>query len=171
MDRYDGFREFVLSRGPALSRTAFLLTGDHHVAEELLQSALTKTAVHWPRVLSGGNPEGYVRKAMVNERTSRWRKRARGTEHPTEAVPDLPGAVDSTRAADDRLSLAVALAKLAPKQRAVLVLRYYEDLTEAECADILGCAVGTVKRQTHDALARLRTIAPELAPTSAEAAL
>ncbi|MFC0527439.1 sigma factor [Phytohabitans kaempferiae] len=74
MDRYEGLREFVVARGAALSRTAYLLTGDHQLAEDLLQHALVKTAVHWRRVVAGGNPEGYVRRVMVNERTSRWRR-------------------------------------------------------------------------------------------------
>lgn len=74
MDRFEGFSEFVAARGPALSRTAYLLTGDHETAAELLQAALVATAMHWRRVARGGNPEAYLRKAMVNQRTSWWRR-------------------------------------------------------------------------------------------------
>src|SRR5690242_20776697 len=75
VDRFEGFAEFVLARGHALSRMAYLLTGDHQLAEDLLQQALTRTAAHWRRVIAGGNPEGYVRRVMLNERTSWWRRR------------------------------------------------------------------------------------------------
>ena len=163
MDRYEGFREFVQSRGSALSRTAYLLTGDHQLAEDLVQQALAKTAAHWRRVVAGGNPEGYVRRAMVNERTSRWRRRRY-----TEVSADAATAKGAAAVADDsetvvrRIALARALATLPARQRAVVVLRYFEDLTEAQTAETLGCSVGTVKSQAHDALARLRALAPEL---------
>lgn len=161
MDRFEGFREFVLARGPALSRTAYLLTGDHQHAEDLLQQALAKTAAHWRRVVAGGNPEGYVRRAMVNERTSWWRRR-RYIEAGGEALgagPALPDAADSVVR---RMALAGALRALPPRQRAVLVLRFFADLTEAQTAAELGVSVGTVKSQTHQALARLRALAPDL---------
>jgi len=170
VDRYEGFREFVLARGPALSRTAYLLTGDHQLAEDLLQQALTRTAVHWPRVFAGGNPEGYVRRAMVNERTSWWRRR-RYTEVGAGALA-APGAAAVADAADSvvrRIALARALAQLPVRQRAVLVLRFFEDLTEAQTAEVLGCSVGTVKSQAHDALARLRALAPDMLSEEATA--
>ncbi|MGN9911211.1 SigE family RNA polymerase sigma factor [Phytohabitans sp. LJ34] len=161
MDRYEGLREFVVARGPALSRTAYLLTGDHTLAEDLLQHALAKTAAHWRRVVEGGNPEGYVRRVMVNERTSRWRRR-RYVEVSDAAAGDLPGPADEAEAAVRRISLRRALAALPPRQRAVVVLRFFEDLSEAQTAEAMGCSVGTVKSQTHDALARLRALAPDL---------
>jgi RNA polymerase sigma-70 factor (sigma-E family) len=162
VSRYDGFHEFVTARGPALSRTAFLLTGSHHAGEDLLQSALAKTAAHWPRVQAGGNPEGYIRRVMVNERTSGWR-RHRGAEvlAPDDDLDHTAGP-DEAEAATRRVLVLRALATLAPRQRAAVVLRFFEDLTEAQIADELGCAVGTVKSQLHDAIRRLREVAPTM---------
>lgn len=172
MDRYDGFREFVRARGPAMSRTAFLLTGDHYRASELLQSALAKAAAHWPRVLATGNPDGFVCKAMVTERTPWWRRSAR-IEHsvmslPAHEPPDQATSTDGLDAPADRIALAAALSNLNRKQRTVLVLRYYEDMSESEVAQMLGWSAGTVRRHTEDALAQLRTFAPQLAPSSTE---
>jgi RNA polymerase sigma-70 factor (sigma-E family) len=171
MDRYDGFREFVLARRSALSRTAYLLTGDHAVAEDLLQTALVRTAEHWHRIV-GGDPEAYLRRVMVNERTSRWRRRRYAVEVPTstEALaaasgPGWPSATAVPDAADAvvrRATLVAALAQLPPRQRAVVVLRFFDDLSEAQTAEVLGCAIGTVKSQAHVALARLRSLAPIL---------
>jgi RNA polymerase sigma-70 factor (sigma-E family) len=167
MDRYEGLREFVVARGAALSRTAYLLTGDHQLAEDLLQHALARTAAHWRRVVAGGNPEGYVRRVMVNERTSRWRRRryaevgGPAAEEVLAAGP-APGARDEAEAAVRRIALRRALAALPPRQRAVIVLRFFEDLPEAKTAELMGCSVGTVKSQTHDALTRLRALAPDL---------
>ncbi|SRR6266536_454737 len=165
MDRYEGFREFVAARGGALSRSAYLLTGDHQLAEDLLQTALARTAAHWRRV-AAGDPEAYVRRAMINERTSWWRRRRSGVE-----VPAGVGVLDSrpVRSVADasetvlrRMTLTAALARLPARQRAVIVLRFFDDLSEAATADVLGCSIGTVKSQAHDALARLRALAPEL---------
>lgn len=166
MDRYEGLREFVVARGAALSRTAYLLTGDLQLAEDLLQHALVKTAVHWRRVVAGGNPEGYVRRVMVNERTSRWRRR-RYVEAGDSVVGDelgggVPGPGDEAEAAVRRVVVRRALATLPDRQRAVVVLRFFEDLTEAQTAELMGVSVGTVKSQTHDALKRLRALAPGL---------
>lgn len=144
---------FVQARGPALQRTAYLLTGDWALAEDLLQTSLAKSYLAWGRIRHV-DPEGYVRKVMVNTHASWWRRRWRG-ERPTEQLPDTPRP-DGTAAVDDRLALAVALRRLPPRQRAVIVLRYYNDLTEAATAEVLGCAVGTVKSQTNKALASLR---------------
>ena len=166
MDRYEGLREFVVARGAALSRTAYLLTGNHQVAEDLLQHALVKTATHWRRVVAGGNPEGYVRRVMVNERTSRWRRgrhvEVRGPADGDEldGAATVPG--DEAEAAVRRIGLRRALAELPQRQRAVIVLRFFEDLTEAQTAELMGVSVGTVKSQTHDALKRLRSLAPSL---------
>jgi RNA polymerase sigma-70 factor (sigma-E family) len=158
VDRYEGFREFVLARGPALSRMAYLLCGDHGAAEDLVQSALARAATRWRSVVAGGNPEGYVRRVMLNEHVSWWRRFGR-REHLMPQLPEGPG-VPGPDSSLDRLELAAATARLAPRQRAVIVLRFYEDLSEAETAAMLGCSIGTVKSQTHDALARLRQLLP-----------
>jgi RNA polymerase sigma-70 factor (sigma-E family) len=169
-DSYEGFREFFVARRGALSRTAYLLTGDRGEAEDLLQEALAKTVGRWQKVSAGDNPEGYVRQVMLNEVRSRWRRRRRGSEHPTSEVGDHVDGRELESEAIDRSDLAVALRRLTPKQRSVLYLRYYEDMSEAETAQTLGCAIGTVKSQTHDALVKLRSIAPELVddPDTAE---
>jgi RNA polymerase sigma-70 factor (sigma-E family) len=162
MGSFDGFREFVLARRTALSRTAYLLTGDHAVAEDLLQASLVRTAEHWHRI-AGGDPEAYLRRVMVNERISRWRRRRYAVEVPpgaeslvVSAGPDIADAVVR------RATLLTALAQLPPRQRAVVVLRFFDDLSEAQTADVLGCSVGTVKSQAHLALAKLRALAPTL---------
>jgi RNA polymerase sigma-70 factor (sigma-E family) len=161
-DPYEGFREFFAARRHALSRTAFLLTGDYGEAEDLLQEALTKTVARWRKVSAGDNPEGYVRQVMLNEVRSRWRRRRRGVEHPVGEMADSVDRYEMEAEAADRSVLAAALRQLTPKQRAVLYLRFYEDMSEAQTAKTLGCATGTVKSQTHDALAKLRSVAPEL---------
>jgi len=166
VDRYVGFREFVSARSPALSRTAYLLTGDHQLAEDLLQSALLKTLTRWPRLHGDGNPEGYVRRVLYTEHVSWWRRRRRVTEQVTGWLPEQ-GGTDPAEHAALRLTLEQALARLTPRQRAVLVLRFYDDLTEAATAQVLHCSVGTVKSQTHHALGRLRALAPDLADTFA----
>lgn len=155
----DGFREFVRERSPSLSRHAYLLTGDHQLAEDLLQSALAGTYRHWRRVRDN-NPDAYVRQAMYHQQISWWRRR-RVAER-LEVEPPDRAAADPAEQTTLRLTMAEALARLTPKQRAVLVLRFYEDLTEAQAADVLGCRIGTVKRHGHDALRRLREMAPEL---------
>ncbi|MGP4103464.1 SigE family RNA polymerase sigma factor [Nonomuraea sp. KM90] len=159
MDRHDDFREFVLARQQALMRTAYMLTGDAHLAEDLLQSVLIKVAGQWSKLSGGGNPEAYTRKALVNQYIS-WKRRPR-PEAPSADLPERGASYDD--AALQRIMLRQALAKLTPKQRAVIVLRFWEDLTEAQTAEALGCALGTVKSQAHHALSRLRALAPELA--------
>ncbi|MEV0156131.1 SigE family RNA polymerase sigma factor [Micromonospora sp. NPDC050686] len=161
----ESFHEFVVQRSPALSRTAYLLTGDHQLAEDLLQSALARTYRHWRRI-HGGDPEAYVRRAMYHQQVSWWRRR-RVAER-LEAVPTERPRDDHSDATALRLTLDAALRRLTPRQRAVLVLRYYEDLTEAQVAEVLGCSIGTVKRHGHDAVRRLRAIAPELVDRPAE---
>lgn len=162
MDRYEGFDEFVSARGQALMGTAYLLTGDRHLAEDLLQIVLTKLARRWPKIRLDGNPESYARKALYREFVS-WRRVARNREQPRDTVPETTFAADVADATVRRLALRQALAGLTPRQRAVLVLRYYEDRSEAETATLLDCAIGTVKSQAHQALKRLRAMAPELA--------
>ncbi|MFI7440888.1 SigE family RNA polymerase sigma factor [Nonomuraea indica] len=159
MDRHDDFREFVLARQQGLMRTAYLLTGDAHLAEDLLQSVLIKVARRWSKLSGDGSPEAYTRKALVNQYIS-WKRRPQ-REVLSADLPEHGTCHDD--AALQRIMLRQALAKLAPRQRAVIVLRFWEDLTEAQTAEALGCAPGTVKSQAHRALARLRALAPELA--------
>jgi RNA polymerase sigma-70 factor (sigma-E family) len=152
----ESFEEFVAARRPALLRTAYLMTGSHEDAEDLVQVALVKAVPHWRKI--SDRPEPYVRRILARESVSRWRRRRWrevGTAEPLEA-----GASDVDVA--EREDLRRALLSLAPRQRAVVVLRYYEDLTEAQTADALGITVGTVKSQARDALARLRTVVPGL---------
>ncbi|MDZ5620370.1 SigE family RNA polymerase sigma factor [Nocardioides bizhenqiangii] len=148
MTGYDDFEEFVVARRGALLRTAYLLTGDPHDAEDLVQSALIKVVPKWRRIKD--HPEPYVRKVLARESVSRWRGR-RWREVTTDAVPETMHH-DST----DRITLLEDLRRLSPQQRAVLVLRYLDDLTEADTAAALGISVGSVKSYARDALARLR---------------
>ncbi|MGY0233772.1 SigE family RNA polymerase sigma factor [Longispora urticae] len=157
--RDEGFREFVTSCAPALSRTAYLLTGDHHLAEDLLQSALANCHRHWRRIRHD-NPAGYVRRAMHREHISWWRRRRPPERLLGEPDPGHAAPGDLAEQAALRLTMTGALAVLTARQRAVVVLRFYDDLTEAETARVLGCTVGTVKRHGHDALARLRAHLP-----------
>jgi RNA polymerase sigma-70 factor (sigma-E family) len=163
MDDEAGFRDFVAARLARLSGTAYLLTGgDHHAAQDLVQSALVKVARHWGRVSQLGAPDAYVRKALYHEFVSS-RRLSRTREAPTPAPPDRPAPGDEANETIRRLLMRQALARLTARQRAVIVLRFYDDLSEADAAEALGCSVGTVKSQTHHALARLRALAPELA--------
>ena len=151
------FNEFVVARSSALMRTAYLLTQDHQLAEDLVQTALFKTALRWQRIT--GDPEPYVRRILYTESISWWRRRNRRV---AESAPrdDEPSGVGVD--VDLQLSLERALQRLTPRQRAVVVLRYYEDLTEVEAARVLGVGVGTVKSTHRQALARLRAVAPDL---------
>jgi RNA polymerase sigma-70 factor (ECF subfamily) len=151
----DEFREFVTSRSPALLRTAYLLVGDRSLAEDLVQSALTKVYRHWDRVSAAGSPEAYVRRIMVNERRSWWR---RNPGHEVLGpVPDRGGPDESAGLAE-RDAIWRAVLALPPRTRAVLVLRYWEDLSEAETAQILDCSVGTVKSQASRGLRKLQQV-------------
>ena len=167
MDR-ESFDEFVATRSTRLLRTAYLLTHDRALAEDLVQTSLAKAWFAWARI--DGQPDAYVRRVMVNTYSSWWRRRWNGEE----ATAELPerGVGSGHRPADDvrvddRTDLWRALARLPRRQRAVVVLRFYEDLSEAETAEIMQCSVGTVKSQASRALAKLR-IDPTLAPTSDE---
>ena len=158
MDREVELREFVSARGAALSRTAYLLTGDHQAAEDLVQETYVVLVRRWQK--SGSvDPEAYVRRILYSRFVDGWRRR-RLTEIPTASPPDAEGG-DETTAVDTRLTLREALARLTPRQRAVLVLRFYEDLTEVQAAAALGVSPNTVKSQTRLALQRLREIAPD----------
>ena len=157
-DRAD-FAEFVTARSPRLLRTAYLLTRDWALAEDLLQTALAKAWFAWGRLED--DPEPYVRKVLVNTYATWWRRRWRG-ETPTDDLPDLAHH-DPTAGLDERDELWQAVGRLPRRQRAVLVLRYFEDMSEAQIADTLGVSTGTVKSQASKALARLR-VDPLLVP-------
>ena len=157
MTHEDDFTAYDAARTPALSRAAYLLTGDAHLAEDLVQTALLKAARAWHRI--DGDPDPYVRRILYTQNISWWRRRR---------VAELPlGSHDHAHEASDdlalRLTLEDALSRLTVKQRTVLVLRFFDDLTEVETARTLGIGVGTVKSVTRQALARLRALAPELA--------
>ncbi|WP_191844310.1 SigE family RNA polymerase sigma factor [Catellatospora chokoriensis] len=149
----EGFREFVQLRYGALLRTAYLLTGSTHAAEDLVQSALLKAYRRWDLV---DEPMAYLRRALVNQRTSVWR-RIGSRELLTGVLPDR-GRADGSAAHADRDELMAALAKLPVRMRAVLVLRYWEDMSEADTAALMGCSVGSVKSQASRGLARLREV-------------
>jgi RNA polymerase sigma-70 factor (sigma-E family) len=157
------FTAFAVSRAQALARTAYLLTGDHHRAEDLVQTTLFKTAKAWGRIK--GEPEAYARRVMYHEQVSWWRRRS-NKEVAREIIPERTYVGADI---DTRLLLVEALSRLTPKQRAVLVLRFFDDLSEAQTAAALGIAPGTVKSQTRHALRRLRLLAPELAQLVGEA--
>jgi RNA polymerase sigma-70 factor (sigma-E family) len=146
-----GFDEFVATRSQALLRTAYLLTGDHGRAEDLLQTALAKSWFAWGRI--DGPPEPYVRRILATTYATWWRRKWRG-ERPTGELPDRPGPAGP--AVEDRDVLWRALGRLPRRQRAVVVLRYWEDLSEAQTAAALGISTGTVKSQAARALAALR---------------
>ncbi|KRA39034.1 MULTISPECIES: SigE family RNA polymerase sigma factor [unclassified Nocardioides] len=155
----DEFVELVHAAWPSLYRTGLLLVGDHALAEDLVQAALAKTYAHWHQVREPAAARAYARRIMVNTATSWFRRRSFG-ERPTEQVPDRPaaGARDEHDDRLRRLDMVAALAQLPPRQRAVVVLRFYEDLSVRETAAALGVTDGTVKSQTSLALERLRAI-------------
>ena len=161
------FEDFVRARSAALFRTALLLTGQHRAeAEDLLQGALERAYRHWGRVCRAGDPERYVRRILANAAIDRWRRLGRRPEYALPADPAGRAMGDHATDVAERDFLLRALAGLPPRQRAVLVLRYFCDLPEAEIADALGCSVGTVKSQASRGMARLREIS-EPAPAGA----
>lgn len=168
MDRYDGLRGFVHARGPALSRTAFLLTGDRHAAEDLVQETYAETVRRW-RSIDGADPEPYVRRILYSRFVDGLRRRHL-VELPADAVPEQTTRDAWDVAAVDRLTLAGALTRITAHQRAMLVLRFYDDLTEVQTAEALGVSQSTVKSQTRLALKRLRELAPEVLATFTVAA-
>ena len=149
------FEEFVAARSSALWRSAWLLTGDSPKAEDLVQTALLKAWRHWPRIARDGAVEAYVRRALVTTYTDWWRRKWRA-EVPSDVLPEPADATDTDQLAL-RYDVLAALAQLSRGQRAVVVLRYFDDLTEQQTADALGCSVGTVKSQTARALKALRS--------------
>jgi RNA polymerase sigma-70 factor (sigma-E family) len=151
---HDEFRDFVAARRPTLLRAAMLLTADRADAEDLLQSALAKTYLAWGRINDRSALDGYVRRAMVNINISWWRRK-KLEEYPTDELPDLPVADHTTRS-ELHDALGRLLGRLPERQRAAVVLRYYEDLSETEIAETLGVSVGTVKSTVSRAMAKLR---------------
>ncbi|WP_405061451.1 SigE family RNA polymerase sigma factor [Kribbella sp. NBC_01505] len=165
------FAEFVDGRFTALQRFGYLLTGEWHLAEDLVQTALTKVWFNRHSLRSGNALESYTRTAMVNTSTQWWRRKWKG-ETPTEILPE-PAGESEYGVVDDRDLLLRALSTLPRRTRATLVLRYFEDLPEAEIAQIMGCSVGTVKSNVSRGLAKLREhrlvagiSAPERLPTA-----
>ena len=151
------FDDFVAGSSARLFTMARLLTGGHRAeAEDLLQGAYERAYRRWGRISRRADPERYVRQILVNASIDRWRRLRRHPEIPLAAGGADPGAADTAAAVADRDLLLRGLAALPPRQRAVLVLRYFEDLSEAQTALMLGCSVGTVKSQTARGLARLR---------------
>jgi RNA polymerase sigma-70 factor (sigma-E family) len=149
------FAEFAAARARSLHRAAYLMVGDPQLAQDLVQEALTKTYVAWPRLRDPHNAEAYCRKAITTTAITWFRRKGWNNERPTETLPeDAYGAHDATVA--DRDEIWRALLALPPRQRAALVLRFYEDLTEAQTAAAMGCAVGTVKSQVSAGLIKLR---------------
>lgn len=164
----EAFDAYVRERWDPLLRTAALLTGDAHAAEDLVQESLVRAARHWHRV-DPGAVDAYVRRVMYTRSIDAWRWRRRQPD-PVDTSEQDGGRArmvrpDGTDELATRLTLVNALLRLTPKQRAVLVARFYEDRTEVETARVLGCSVSTVKSQTRHALERLRVLAPELART------
>jgi RNA polymerase sigma-70 factor (sigma-E family) len=154
------FEDFVRARSGSLLRTALLLAGQNRAeAEDLLQLALERAYRHWGRVSRSGEPERYVRTILANASADRWRRAARRAERPLLAGDLGPTVPDRTGEVDNRDYLIRALAGLPPRQRTVLVLRYFDDLSEAETAHMLGCSVGTVKSHAARGLVRLREAA------------
>jgi RNA polymerase sigma-70 factor (sigma-E family) len=151
----EGFAQFVEARQRALQRTAWLLTGDWAVAEDLVQTALVRSWPRWERIRRRDDPEVYVRRAMVNTWAS-WRRRRWWGERPSEVVPDTQAAGDVATEVAVRITVQGALRLLPARQRAVLVLRVFDDLSEVQVAQVLDCAVGTVKSTMARAAARLR---------------
>jgi RNA polymerase sigma-70 factor (sigma-E family) len=164
MDARDAdYADFVRSRTHALLRSAYLLTGDQHLAEDLVQEALARTHRAWARLERAGNAEAYTRKIMYHAQVSVWRRPKVAETLPGE-LPDRPAGRgdDPAEAAGVRISLQRALLQLSAKQRAVIVLRFFEDHTEVEAAQMLGVSVSTVKTQCARALDRLRVLVPDL---------
>lgn len=151
------FTAYVRTKGPTLLRTARSLTPNPADAEDLLQTALTKTYLAWDRIDDHRAVDGYVRRTLVNTRTSQWRKR-KVDEFSTDELPEPApgGGPDLTEQQAQRDALLRAIARLPPRQRAMVVLRYYEDMSEAQTAETMGVSVGTVKSAVSRALGKLR---------------
>ncbi|WP_139978402.1 SigE family RNA polymerase sigma factor [Nocardioides litoris] len=169
----DAFAAFVHGRSAALHRAAYLMVGERALAQDLVQEALVKTYAAWPRLRQPENAEAYCRKAITTTAISWFRRRRWTHERPADALPEPAGGPDVAGGVTQSRWLWDALQTLPARQRACIVLRYYEDLTEAQTAAAMGCAVGTVKSQTAAAIARLRDALgdddPDLLPSYATA--
>jgi RNA polymerase sigma-70 factor (sigma-E family) len=155
----EAFEAFARARLGQLLAFGYRLTGDEHAAQDLVQEALSRTGVRWRSVRRADRPEVYVQTVMSRLHVDNWRKSRLEDLGAEPSVPGRPGA-DS----DTVVDMGRALRMLAPRQRAVLVLRFYADYTEAQTAEALGCAPGTVKSQTSDALRRLRALLGATSP-------
>lgn len=153
-DDIAAFTEFAATRSATLFRTAYLMVGDHQLAQDLVQEALVKTLLAWPRLSDRGNLDAYVRRIIVTTCIS-WRRRRAFHERPVETLPEHEG-LDPADSLVTHDAVVVALAALPPRQRVAIVLRYYQDLTEAQTAEAMGCSVGAVKSQVSVGLRRLR---------------
>jgi len=151
----DGFAQFIEAREQALQRTAWLLTNDWALAQDLVQTTLARSWPYWGKIRRGDDPEIYVRRVMVNTWAT-WRRRRWRAEQPSGMLTDQPAPGDVAADVATRLALSNVLAALTERQRAVVVLRLFDDLPEAQVAQILGCAAGTVRATLSQALARLR---------------
>lgn len=159
--RETDFTAYVRARQESLARFAYLVSADLETAKDLVQIALTKAYLHWDRVSSLGAPDAYVRRIIVNEHISSWRPAWRRREVTSTPLVELSN--DASAAAPEHDSeLWAHIVKLSPMQRAAVVLRYYEDLSEAQTAEYLGCSIGSVKTHTSRAMARLRATVPEV---------
>ncbi|UXY27258.1 SigE family RNA polymerase sigma factor [Streptomyces sp. HUAS TT20] len=159
--RDEEFQSFVVGRWLRLMRTAFLLTGEQHAAEDLVQSTLEQVYVAWRKVGSADDPEAYVRRVMINAHARRHRRRLKEFLAPRDdsgLAHEVADTGDRISQADDRSALLKALGQLPARQREAVVLRYWEDLTETQTAEAMGCSVGTVKSNTAKGIAKLRAI-------------
>src|SRR6185437_5520981 len=155
--RDEEFREFMRNRASTLHQSAYLLCGDWHLAHDLVQDTLVSAYQHWPRVRQADNPDAYVRRILINEVRGRWRRRDRTM--PVARFPEVhePVTPDASDEIDRRAGLLQALLALPLRQRATIILRYLEGMSERETAAALGCSEGTVKSQSARALGTLRS--------------
>ncbi|GAA2143963.1 hypothetical protein GCM10009844_16960 [Nocardioides koreensis] len=150
----EAFSEFAAARSASLFRTAYLVVGDYQLAQDLVQESLTKTYLAWPRLRDVNNAEAYSRRVIVTTCVS-WRRRRSFRERPADRLPD-PGVPDPIDLLPEQDELWAAVRSLPPRQRTTVVLRFCDDLSEAQTAQLMGCSVGSVKRQVSVALAKLR---------------
>jgi RNA polymerase sigma-70 factor (sigma-E family) len=155
--RDEEFREFMRNRASLLHQSAYLLCGDWHLAHDLVQDTLVKAYKHWPRVRQADSPDAYVRRILMNEVRGRWRRREQAMPVPRFPEGHEPIAPDATDEIARRTGLLEALLTLPLRQRATVILRYLEGMSERETAAVLGCSEGTVKSQSARALGTLRS--------------